>query len=168
MPVVTIIEGLVAEHRVFLSLFEQIERALPDIKTVEEVALLCRLLERLLHEHGGAERDLAYVALDHILTEHKRLSRLYHDHHELDGLLQQVAAIKDLQKARSRLKAVLAQCRAHFEEEERNVFPLIEQALRRETLLVLGKVWQSQSWLSRPPARASAASSPRTKPHRRN
>ncbi len=31
----TIIDGLVAEHRVFLALFEQMERALPGVKDGE-------------------------------------------------------------------------------------------------------------------------------------
>lgn len=145
----TIIEALVAEHRVFLTLFEQIERELPRVKTVDEIALLCRLLEAPLHNHGGAEADLAYIALDHILHQQNRLTRLHHDHQEIDGLLNEVAGIKDLQQARSRLKAALNACRAHFSEEERNVFPRIEKVLQPETLLILGKVWKSQSLLSK-------------------
>ena len=141
----TIIEGLIADHRVFLTLFEEIERALPEVKTVGEVGLLCRLLAGLLHNHGGIETDLAYITLDHVLHQQNRMTRLHHDHQELDGLLRDVAAIKDLTKARSRLKAALNACRAHFEEEERNVFPLMEKALQRETLLILGKAWESQS-----------------------
>jgi hemerythrin-like domain-containing protein len=46
------------------------------------------------------------------------------------------------------MKAALEACRAHFSEEERTVFPLIEKTLQHETLLVLGKVWKSQSHLS--------------------
>lgn len=146
----TIIEALVVEHRVFLMFFEQIERALPGVKTVDEVALMCRLLEAPLHNHGGAETDLAYIALDHILHQQNRLNRLHHDHQEIDGLLKEVEGIKDLQQARSRLKAALDACRAHFSEEERTVFPRIEKALQHETLLILGRVWKSQSHLSRP------------------
>lgn len=149
----TIIDGLVADHRVFLTLFDEIVRALPSVRTVGEVALLCRLLEGLLQNHGGIETDLAYITLDHVLHQQNRLTRLHHDHQELDGLLQKVEAIKDLQKARSRLKAALNACRAHFEEEERTVFPLMEKALQHETLLVLGKAWESQSYLSRPPSK---------------
>jgi hemerythrin-like domain-containing protein len=145
----TIIDGLVAEHRVFLKLFEQMERALPGIKTVEEIGLLCRLLEAPLHDHGGAETDLAYIALDHILHQKNHLTRLHHDHQEIDVLLKKVEGIKDLQKARTQLKVALEACRAHFSEEERNVFPLIEKTLQPETLQILGKVWKSQSNLSR-------------------
>jgi hemerythrin-like domain-containing protein len=144
----TIIDGLVAEHRVFLMLFEQVERALPGVKTVDEIGLLCRLLEAPLHDHGGAETDLAYIALDHILHQKNRLTRLHHDHQEIDVLLKRVEGIKDLPKARTQMKAALEACRAHFSEEERTVFPLIEKTLQHETLLVLGKVWKSQSHLS--------------------
>jgi hemerythrin-like domain-containing protein len=145
----TIIDGLVAEHRVFLTLFDQIERVLPAVKTVSEIALVCRLLEAPLHDHGGAETDLAYIALDHILHQKSRLTRLYHDHQEVDGLLKRVRETKDLPKARTQLKATLDACRAHFRVEEQIVFPLIEKALQRETLLVLGKVWKSQSHLAK-------------------
>ena len=145
----TIIDGLVAEHRVFLMLFDQVEQALPGIKTVEEIGLLCRLLEAPLHDHGGAETDLAYIALDHILHQKNHLTRLHHDHQEIDVLLKKVEGIKDLQKARTQLKMALDACRAHFSEEERDVFPLIEKTLQSETLQILGKVWKSQSHLSR-------------------
>jgi hemerythrin-like domain-containing protein len=144
----TIIDGLVAEHRVFLMLFDEMERALPGVKTVDEIALLCRVLEAPLHNHGGAETDLAYIALDHILHQKNRLTRLHHDHQEIDVLLKRVEGIKDLPKARTQMKAALEACRAHFSEEERTVFPLIEKTLQHETLLVLGKVWKSQSHLS--------------------
>jgi hemerythrin-like domain-containing protein len=145
----TIIDGLVAEHRVFLMLFDQVEHALPGVKTVEEIGLLCRLLEAPLHDHGGAETDLAYIALDHILHQKNHLTRLHHDHQEIDVLLKKVEAIKDLQKARTQLKVALDACRAHFSEEERTVFPLIEKTLQPETLQILGRVWKSQSHLAR-------------------
>ena len=144
----TIIDGLMAEHRVFLMFFDQMERALPEVKTVDEVGLLCRLLEAPLHNHGGAETDLAYIALDHILHEQNRMTRLYHDHQEMDELLRKVEAITDLPKARTQLKAAFDACRAHFREEEQTVFPLIEKALQPETLQILGKVWKSQAHLS--------------------
>ncbi len=139
----TIIEGLVAEHRVFSAVFNEIERALPGITTMDECARLCRLLEALLHNHGETEKDLAYIAFDHILKQRNELIRLYHDHQEIDVLLQEVEKIKDLEEARSRFKKALDACRAHFNDEERTVFPLIEKALQHETLLVLGRAWKS-------------------------
>lgn len=150
---ITITDALVAEHRIFLNLFDEIERALPSVKTVGEVALLCRLLAGLLHDHGGIETDLAYITLDHVLHEQDQLTRLNHDHQEIDGLLKKVETSEYLQEARARLKACLTACRIHFNEEERTVFPLMEKALQHETLLVLGKAWKSQSYLSPQSAR---------------
>jgi hemerythrin-like domain-containing protein len=149
---ITIIDGLVADHRVFLTLFDEIERALPSVKTVGEIGLLCRLLAGLLHNHGGIEADLAYITLDHVLHQQNQLTRLNHDHQELDVILKEAETIEDLQEARAQLKASLNACRAHFNEEERSVFPLMEKALQRETLLVLGKAWNSQPHLSPQPA----------------
>lgn len=146
---VTITEVLVAEHRVFLTLFDQVERALPGLKTMDELRPLCRLLQALLHKHGEEENDLSCVAVSHILKEHKRHARLHHDHRKLDALIKQVAVTKDIRKGRSRLRAALAACRAHFGDEEQVLFPLIERALRQDALLALGKVWMSQSSLSR-------------------
>ena len=149
---ITITDALVAKHRVFLTLFDQSERVLPSVKTAGEVARLCRLLEGLLHDHGGIETDLAYITLDHVLHEQDRLTRLNHDHQEIDGLLKKVETSEYLQEARARLRTSLNACRIHFNEEERTVFPLMEKALQHETLLVLEKAWKSQSCLSQQPA----------------
>lgn len=160
---ITIIDGLIAEHRVFLTLFDQIERSLPEMKTAAEIAVVCRLLARLIHDHGTAETDLAYITFDHVLKEQNRCTRLTHDHEELDGLLREVETIADLSEARSRLKLGLNACRIHFQEEERNVFPLIEKTLQHETLVVLGRAWKSQSYLSQLPAKPERLGSPRNK-----
>jgi hemerythrin-like domain-containing protein len=138
----TILEGLVAEHRVFLSVFNEIESALPHTKSASEVALLCRVLQRLIHDHGETENDLAYIALDHILKERGQHNRLFHDHQEVDSLLKQVATIPNLLEARSQLQVALNACRRHFHEEETVVFPLIAKALQPETLQILGRSWK--------------------------
>jgi len=137
----------VTEHRAFLGLFEEVERSLPLLKTVDEVRLTCRLIQGLLHKHGDAEDDLSFVAVDHILKEHKRHARLHHDHREIDRLLEKAASVRDIRKARSRLRAALTGCRAHFRDEERNLFPLLEKALQPETLLALGRAWATEKSL---------------------
>jgi hemerythrin-like domain-containing protein len=139
---VTILEGLVAEHRIFMAVFDQIERELPGVKTTTELRLVCRVLHTLLRNHGEAENDLAYIALDHILKERDQHNRLYHDHQEIDGLLRDVEELTDLTQARTRLKAALNACRAHFKDEECVVFPLIKKALQPETLEILGRAWK--------------------------
>ena len=136
-----------AEHRVFQRLFEEVERSLPLLRTPDEVRLACRLIRRLLRKHGEVEDDLSFVAVDRILKERRRHGRLHHDHREIERLLEKATSVRDTRNARSRLKAALADCRAHFRDEERNLFPLIEQALRPETLLALGEAWATEKSL---------------------
>jgi len=143
-----IIDALVIEHQVFLILFDEIEQMLPRLKTVGEVRAICRLLAGLLHNHGDEETNLIYIALDHVLLERHQLTRLNHDHHELDAVLKQVEAVEDFGEARRQLKATLAMARAHFSDEERNVFPVIERVLRRETLVELGTAWKGRYQLA--------------------
>jgi hemerythrin-like domain-containing protein len=146
--VANIIDVLVIEHQVFLALFDEIEEALPRLKTVGEIRLLCRLVAGLLHNHGEEETNLIYIALDHVLLERHQLARLNHDHHELDGDLKQVEALEDFVEARRQLKTTLSKARAHFNDEEQNVFPVIERVLHQKTLVELGNAWKARSQFS--------------------
>ncbi len=146
--VASIIDVLVIEHQVFLTLFDEIERTLARLKNVGEVRMLCRLIAGLLHNHGEEEANLIYIALDHVLLERHQLTRLNHDHHELDVVLKKVEELEDLGEARRQFKITLAMARAHFNDEEQNVFPVIERVLHRATLVELGNVWKARYRLS--------------------
>jgi hypothetical protein len=147
--VANIIDALVIEHQVFLTLFDEIERTLSRLKNVGEVRMLCRLIGALLHNHGEEEANLIYIALDHVLVERHQLTRLNHDHHELDVVLKKVEELEDLGEARRQFKITLSMARAHFSDEEENVFPVIERVLQRTTLMELGNAWKSRCHLSR-------------------
>ena len=147
--VTNIIDALVIEHQVFLALFDEIELMLPRLKTVGEIGLACRILAEPLHEHGEQETNLIYIALDHVLLERHQLTRLNHDHHELDVVLKKVETIEDLGEARRHMKSTLAMARAHFTDEEENVFPVIERVLHQATLIELGSAWRRQRQLAR-------------------
>jgi hemerythrin-like domain-containing protein len=151
--VANIIDVLVIEHQVFLALFDKIEETLPRLKTVGEVRLLCRLMAGLLQNHGDEEANLIYIALDHVLLERHQLTRLNHDHHELDAVLKKVETLEDFGKARRQMKAALAKARAHFIDEEQNVFPVIERVLHQATLVELGNAWKARYQFSQPAAR---------------
>ncbi|MBI5396123.1 MAG: hemerythrin domain-containing protein [Verrucomicrobia bacterium] len=141
---IRITEALVAEHSVFCVVFDQIERALPALKTVEQVTTMARLVEGLLTHHGKSEQDLAYVALDHVLANKGEIDRLYEDHREQDERLQAVRKAETAAEARRLLMAAMTHSREHFRYEEENVFPLIERTLQRETLVRLGDVWREK------------------------
>lgn len=137
---VNITEVLTTEHAVFLTVFDQIERALPKLKRLEEAKMLAGLVEALLQDHGDAETNLAFVALDHALDQKGQLNRLHQDHDEIDDRLRRVKTVTKLPDARRLLKAALLASRQHFRREERTIFPLIEKMLQKETLAELGKV----------------------------
>lgn len=137
----TITDVLVTEHRVFLTVFDQVERALPNLTTLAEAKLLGALVEGLLRDHADTETNLAFSAMDHILEQKGELDRMYQDHEEIDGRLKRVQAAGDLAEGRRLLKAALNASREHFQREEEEVFPSIEQVLQPETLRNLSDAW---------------------------
>jgi hemerythrin-like domain-containing protein len=139
-----ITEILVAEHRIFLSVFDQIERALSGVTTLTEARILARLVEGMLESHAGTETELAYLALDHVLQDKGQLDRLHEEHHEIDTSLHLVHLAGDVARARLMLQTALGASRRHFAFEEQSVFPLIESALQSETLAGLAATWMQR------------------------
>jgi len=145
MPSMKITEALVAEHNIFLSVFDQIERVLPSLTTPAEVTTMAKIVEGLLQGHAETETNLAYLALDHVLQDKGGLQRMHQDHHEIDDRLKKVHTAGTCAEARRLLKSALLASREHFRLEERSVFPLLEQVLRKETLGELGSTWLQRS-----------------------
>jgi hemerythrin-like domain-containing protein len=139
-----ITEALVAEHTIFLSVFDQIERVLPSLTTHSEVRTMASIVEGLLEGHAKTETNLAYLALDHVLEENGGLSRMHQDHHEIDDRLRKVHTARTCAEARRLLKLALLSSREHFRAEERSVFPLLEKVLQKQTLTDLGKGWMQR------------------------
>jgi len=139
-----ITEALVAEHTIFLSVFDQIERVLPSLATPVEVRTMASIVERLLEDHAKTETNLAYLALDHVLEHNGELKRMHQDHHEIDDRLRKVQTANTCAEARRLLKVAIGASREHFQCEERSVFPLLEKSLGEETLTALGKTWMQR------------------------
>ena len=136
-----ITEAMVAEHSIFLSVFDQIERVLPSLTTPVEVSTMARIVEGLLVNHARTETNLAYLALDHVLEQNGELKRMHQDHQEIDDRLRKVHQAGTCAEARRLLKSAITASREHFRAEERSVFPLLEQALKEQTLIELGEGW---------------------------
>ena len=139
-----ITETLVAEHNIFLGVFDQIERVLPSLATPVEVGTMASIVEGLLEGHAKTETELAYLALDHALEHNGELKRMHQDHHEIDDRLRKVHTANTCAEARRLLKTVITASREHFRAEERSVFPLLEKVLQQETLTELGKSWMQR------------------------
>jgi hemerythrin-like domain-containing protein len=140
-----ITEALIAEHVIFLTVFDQIENALPGLSTPAEISTLARVIEGLLLDHSRRETDLAYRVMDHVLAHKGPLDRLYQDHREIDDHLARVRSSKTCSEGRDLLKLAIGAAREHFQGEEEHIFPLIEQTLNPETLVELGQVWLNRN-----------------------
>ena len=139
-----ITEALVAEHTIFLGVFDQIERVLPSLTTPVEVMTMARIVEGLLEGHAKTETNLAYLALDHEQEQNGELKCMHQDHHEIDDRLRQVHTARTCAEARRLLKVAITATREHFRGEERSVFPLLEKLLQEETLTELGQGWMQR------------------------
>jgi len=122
-----------------LRVFEEVERVLPQAGTVAEVGRLATMLEGLLSGHAELEVEFAFAALDHALYRKGRLTRLHQDHAELDERLRQMHAAETCERARGLLRGAMRAGRAHFRQEERELFPAVERALGLGVLSALGE-----------------------------
>lgn len=139
-----ITEALFAEHLVFHNLFDHIEATAPQVKTLAELKLLAGLMESMLRAHSDTEDDLFLGPLEHCFEQIGQRDQFLKEHQEMDGSLQRVQEATRLDAARKQLLAAVAHSRAHFDKEERIVFPLAERMLNAKTLTSLGRTWMEQ------------------------
>ena len=137
-----ITEALIVEHRIFLTVFDQIDRVLADAKTLSEVVILASLVKSMLEDHDGTETNLAYLACDHALQDKDQLDRMSQEHQEIDARLRKVGSARTGMQARRLLAAAIDFSREHMQFEELSVFPSLESVLQPETLDELGSRWQ--------------------------
>lgn len=139
-----ITEALLAEHVVFHSLFDHIERVAPHLASLAELKVMGGLLTSLLEHHGAVEDELLMAPLEHRLDQLGHREVFHHEHEVIDGFLAQLLKSEDVEAGRKLLMRVVQASRAHFDKEERLVFPMAEQNLSQKTLTELGQQWQAQ------------------------
>lgn len=139
-----ITDSLLAEHIVFHNVFDHIERALPNLKTLGEIKALASLMECLLRGHSHTEDELVLAPLEHCLEQIGQRDSFEQEHREIDASLLRVRDARQLTEARRLLQHAVAYSRKHFDREERIVFPLAEKVLKQETLKELGRAWMKQ------------------------
>jgi hemerythrin-like domain-containing protein len=139
-----ITEALLAEHLVFHNLFDHLERAVPNFKTLVELKSVAALLEKLLRGHSDTEDALFLGPLEHCFEQIGQRDAFVAEHHEMDGQLQLVQKVARLPEAKRLLLDAIAHSRRHFDREERIVFPLAERVLKSKTLTELGQAWHDQ------------------------
>ncbi|HEV2207430.1 MAG TPA: hemerythrin domain-containing protein [Verrucomicrobiae bacterium] len=136
-----ITEALLAEHAVFHSMFDHLERTVPELGSVAEIRSLAALVERMLKAHSDTEDELFLGPLEHCFEQIGQRDSFLEEHQEMDGQLRLVQQATRLKHARELLLAAISHSRRHFHREERVVFPLAERVLKDKTLHDLGQAW---------------------------
>ena len=139
-----ITQALMAEHVVYHSLFDHIERTLPGLKTLAEVRTVAALLESMLKVHAEVEDKLLIEPLEPAFSQLGQTDSFHHEHEEIDRDLFEVPKVRQLAQAKKILLKAVVMSRKHFDKEERLVFPLAEKELSAQSLLTLGRKWQER------------------------
>ena len=139
-----ITEALQAEHLVFHNLFDHLEKAAPELKTLAELKAVTALLQAVLEAHSRTEDDLFIGPMESCFEQIGHRETFHEEHEAIDETLVQIGKATQLKKARDLLQALIVSCRQHFDKEERIVFPMAEQLLKGKTLDELGQTWMDQ------------------------
>lgn len=150
LPPVTITQALRAEHVVYHYLFDHLERAIPQTKSLAEVRALSGVLQSMLHAHSLVEDDLLMEPLAPTLSQMGQQENFHQEHDDIDRDVAAVAKARTLAQAKWLLQKVVVQSRRHFYKEETIIFPLAEKVLSAKSLTSLGRRWAEQRKL--PPA----------------
>jgi len=143
-----ITEALIAEHQVFHSLFDYIERVIPRLKTAAEVKAVAGVMETMLKAHSKTEDELLIAPLEHCIEQIGQAETFHEEHLEIDASLEQVQKAKSVGEARKLLLSAVLASRTHFNKEERILFPLANEVLNNVTLQNLGNAWERQRELA--------------------
>ena len=138
---ILITRALVAEHKMFCFVFDQIEEILATVSSLGEVKKLTRLVEGLLSSHAKTEDDLLLLLDSQAASAQEPCAKIEQEHREMDSRLVQVYATQKADQAASLLRAAMTASRRHFAREERIVFPVIEKTIDPQTLMRLGTTW---------------------------
>jgi hypothetical protein len=156
--IMKITEAIVAEHVVFISMFDQIERVLPTVKSQAEVGTIAAMVAGLLGDHARAETDIAFVALDHVLLHKHEIETMHREHHEMDDRLLQARTAPTCKAAQRLLRAAMRASVRHFRNEERYILPALERTLKPRNLAALGKAFLEVRGSKAKPRAAHSAS----------
>lgn len=139
-----ITEALRAEHVVYHTLFDHLERTVPAMRSLAQIQAVAGLLDAMLRAHSAVEDVLLIEPLEHCLDQVGQRETFHGEHQEIEHNLKAVQNARQAVRARRLLLAAVLLAREHFDKEERLVFPLAEKALSASTIASLGQRWREQ------------------------
>ena len=140
----TVTDALIGEHGVIYPLLDHLTSG---SFAAEEARALAAFLAAGLGTHARIEDELVFVPLErHLGPNGGPIAVMRAEHDEVEGTLERLTQVTDVDEARS-LAAHLAQvAREHFAKEEQVLFPMAEQLLGEDELRSLGEQWVAQRW----------------------
>lgn len=137
-------DGLLGEHAVFYAQFDHLEQVVPAAESVAEIHAQSGMLAAALATHAGLEEELLFKSLDPHPQSAGPLNVMRMEHQEIEGTLEQIPNIDELDLSKQRLLHVVYTARQHFAKEEQILYKLADQILGEEILQELGNKWAEQ------------------------
>jgi len=134
-------EALLGEHGVFYVQFDHLEQTLPAVTSLDWVKAQAALIQSAISTHAQLEDELLFSAIDNHLGQGGPVAVMRMEHEEIEGTLNAIPEIQDVETICSRLLGAIQVARQHFMKEEQVLFPLADQVLGSEQLHALGERW---------------------------
>jgi len=134
-------EALLGEHGVFYVQFDHLEQTLPAVTSLDWVKAQAALIQSAISTHAQLEDELLFSAIDNHLGQGGPVAVMRMEHEEIEGTLNAIPEIQDVETICSRLLGAIQVARQHFMKEEQVLFPLADQVLGFEQLQDLGERW---------------------------
>ena len=140
-------EGLIADHRIFVSLLSKMENTPPDA-VFQRTQLFLRL-KRRLGAHALAEEDVIYPLLHDEAKAAEDARHLYHEHADMKMHLYALEQLpKNDPQWVGRVRALKALIEEHARQEEEVDFPKVRKALdERRTKRMAGDLQREKALL---------------------
>lgn len=135
-----ITDALLGEHGVIYRLLGHLTSR--PFASAEEARVQAAELAAGLASHAQLEDDLLFVPLEGPLGPNGGpLAVMRMEHKEVEGTLERLAHVEDIEEAEALAARLVAIAHEHFEKEEQVLFPLAEELLGEDELRSLGEQW---------------------------
>ncbi|MBW8010733.1 MAG: hypothetical protein FVQ83_05740 [Chloroflexi bacterium] len=136
-----ITDALLGEHAVFYALFTHLEQNIPSAETTLLVKSQGAMLAAGLASHANLEEELLFKTLEKEIGPGGPLAVMRMEHEEIEGSLERLPGVDELDEARELLLHVVATAREHFAKEEQILYPIASQTLSHEKMTDLSNQW---------------------------
>ncbi|MFQ5617314.1 MAG: hemerythrin domain-containing protein [Anaerolineales bacterium] len=143
-----ITDVLLGEHAVFYAQFNHLEQSIPLVDILAQVKSQGVMLAAALAGHAQLEEDLLFQIVEPHIGSTGPLAVLRMEHDQIEGYLERLPTVRELDQAQELLLQIVDVAREHFSKEEQVLFPMASQSLSAETLNDLGAKWAASRAVS--------------------